>query len=448
MREPGELTIQEAASRLASGELTAEGLVESCLARIGLREGSIRAWALVCAEEALEEARRCDLEARKNCRRGPLHGIPIGVKDIIHVRGMYTRAGTPIYPAHVPTEDAPVIARLRKAGAIFLGKTETTPFANNDPTITRNPWNLAHTPGGSSSGSAAAVADRMCPAALGTQTGGSLLRPAAYNGIVGFKATYGLVSSEGVLPNSWSLDHVGVHVRSVADAAILWPCLREENPSPFARMPEASRHSRTKRPGSPPRLGYIRDFFEAEASKEVLANLADVREQFLRAGAEIVELALPSSFEFVIPGWDIIKQAELYAYHRPLFEERRVEYPPKLKIRLEKGAAVPGHEYVEYLRHRITFQREMCQGMADVDAVFMPIAATTAPRGLSSTGSSYFNRPWTFSGFPAMSIPTGFDGQGLPFGMQLAAQPYGEERLLDTAAWCERILAFPAAGPA
>lgn len=432
---------------MTSGELTAEELMESCLERIRLREGVVHAWVLVFQQEALEEARRCDLEARRNCGRGPLHGIPIGVKDIIHVRGMHTRAGTPIYPAHIPDEDAPVIACLRKAGAIILGKTETTPFANNDPTITRNPWNPAHRPGGSSSGSAAAVADRMYPAALGTQTGGSLLRPAAYNGIVGFKATYGLVSNEGVLPNSWSLDHVGFHVRSVADAAILWPCLCKEEPLPFARMPEASRHSRTKSPGSPPRLGYIRDFFEAAASKEVLANLADVRERFLQAGAEIVVVALPPSFEFVIPGWDIIKQAELYAYHRPLFEERREEYPPKLRIRLEKGGAVPGHRYVECLWQRITFQREICQRMADVDAIFMPIASTTAPAGLSSAGSSYFNRPWTFSGFPAMSIPTGFDGKGLPFGMQLAAQPYREEQLLDTAAWCERVLAFPTAGP-
>ena len=155
-----------------------------------------------------------------------------------------------------------------------MGKTETTPFANNDPTITRNPWNPEHTPGGSSSGSGAAVADRMCPAALGTQTGGSLLRPAAYNGIVGFKATYGEVSNEGVLPNSWSIDHVGVHCRSVADAAILWPCIREREPRPFARMPEPPLRSRRRIPGAPPRLGYICEFFEAETSPEVLENLA------------------------------------------------------------------------------------------------------------------------------------------------------------------------------
>lgn len=444
MREPRELTIREAGERMKSGALKAGELLESCLERIRAREGVVHAWVEVYEKDALEEARRCDGEYARGRLRGPLHGIPLGVKDIIDVRGQYTRCGTPLYPARVAAEDAPVIARLRKAGAVFLGKTETTPFANNDPTITRNPWNPEHTPGGSSSGSGAAVADRMCPAALGTQTGGSLLRPAAYNGIVGFKATYGEVSNEGVLPNSWSIDHVGVHCRSAADAALLWPCLREENPRPFARMPEPPLRSRPRIPGAPPRLGYIREFFEAETSPEVLENLALIRERFLWAGAEIVELPFPPSFTFVGPCWNIIKQAELYAYHRPLFEAYREEYPPKLRVRLEKGASISGHEYVEHLRRRTVFQREMCDRMADVDAAIMPIASTTAPRGLATTGSSIFNQPWSVSGFPAMSIPTGLAANGLPFAMQIAAQPYCEESLLAVAAWCEKVLAFTA----
>jgi aspartyl-tRNA(Asn)/glutamyl-tRNA(Gln) amidotransferase subunit A len=444
MKEPRELTIREAGERMRAGKLTAERLLESCLERIHAREGVLHAWVEVYEKEALAEARCCDRELQAGSRRGPLHGIPVGVKDIIDVKGQWTRCGTPVYPARIPVEDAPVIARLRKVGAILLGKTETTPFANNDPTITRNPWNPEHTPGGSSSGSGAAVADRMCLFALGTQTGGSLLRPAAYNGIVGFKATYGEVSNEGVLPNSWSMDHVGVHTRSVADAAILWPCIREAEPRPFARMPEPPLSSRRRPPDSPPRLGCIREFFEADTSPEVLENLAAVRERFLQAGAEVVELALPPAFAFVGACWSIIKQSELYAYHRPLFEARRDEYPPKLGTRLEKGNAILGHEYVEHQRRRITFQREMSARMADVDAVIMPIASTTAPRGLASTGSSIFNQPWSVSGFPAVSIPTGLDQNGLPFGMQIAAQPYAEETLLNVAAWCEKVLAFTA----
>lgn len=444
MGEPRALTIREAGERIKSGKLTAEKLIESCLERIHAREAILHAWVEVYENEALEEAQRCDREFQAGNHRGALHGIPLGVKDIIDVKGQYTRCGTPVYPIRIPAEDAPVIARLRKAGAIFLGKTETTPFANNDPTITRNPWNPEHTPGGSSSGSGAAVADRMCMAAMGTQTGGSLLRPAAYNGIVGFKATYGEVSNEGVLPNSWTIDHVGIHCRSVADAALVWPCMREDEPRPFARMPEPPRKSHLRIPGSPPRLGYIREFFEAETSPEVLENLASVRERFLRAGAEIVELAFPPSFAFVGPCWSIIKQAELYAFHRPLFEAHREEYPPKLRVRLEKGMQITGHEYVEHLRYRILFQREMCERIADVDAAIMPIASTTAPLGLSTTGSSIFNQPWSVSGFPAMSLPTGLDANGLPFAMQIAAQPYREETLLDVAAWCEKVLAFTA----
>jgi Asp-tRNA(Asn)/Glu-tRNA(Gln) amidotransferase A subunit family amidase len=210
-------------------------------------------------------------------------------------------------------------------------------------------------------------------------------------------------------------------------------------------MPDPPHASRAWAPGTPPRLGYIREFFEAEASAEVVENLAAVYERFRASGAEVVELPLPPSFQHVIPAWDIIKQAELYAYHRPLFMARRDEYPPKLRGRLDKGAAILGHEYAQHLQHRILFQREMCAAMADVDAVVMPVASSTAPRDLSTTGSSYFNRPWTVSGFPAMSLPTGLDKNGLPFAMQIAAQPYAEERLLAVAAWCEAVLAFTAA---
>ena len=444
MMEPRELTIREAGEGIKNGTLTAVALVESCLERIHGREETVQAWAEVYEKEALEEARRQDREFQAGAWSGPLHGIPFGVKDIIDVLGQHTRCGTPIYPAHIPDQECPAVARLRAAGAIFLGKTRTTPFANNDPTITRNPWNPDHTPGGSSSGSGAAVADRMCLAALGTQTGGSLLRPAAYNGIVGFKATYGRISNDGVVPNAWSLDHVGFHCRSAADAALLWPVMREEEPRPFARMPDPPCCSRPSTPGEPLVLGLIRDFYEDQSSPEVLENIASVCKALIGAGAQIVEVSLPPSFAFVIPGWDTIQQAELCTYHRPLFEAYGEKYPPNLKARLEKGMAIAGHEYAEYLHHRIRFQREMFQRMGGVNAVIMPAVPATAPRGLASTGSSLFQRPWSFAGFPALSLPTGLDAEGLPFAMQMAAQPYCEETLLDVAAWCEKLLGFSA----
>lgn len=205
MVEPRELTVQAAITLMRKGDLKAQALMQSCVERIHERESSVHAWVEVYENEALEEARRCDDEFAAGGWRGDLHGIPIGIKDIIHVKAMWTRYGTSVYPPHMADADAPAVQRLKAAGAIILGKTETTPLANGDPTITRNPWNLAHTPGGSSSGSGAAVADRMCLAAVGTQTGGSLLRPAAYNGIVGFKPTYGYISSEGVMPQFMEL---------------------------------------------------------------------------------------------------------------------------------------------------------------------------------------------------------------------------------------------------
>src|SRR5579863_1309909 len=205
--EPRDLTLYRAAELLRRGALTCEALVLSCLERIESRNEQVRAWAELHDEDALQEARRCDLEARVRRWRGPLHGLPVGIKDIIHVKGMHTRAGTAAYAPHFAVEDAPAVAALRDSGSILLGKTVTTAYANRDPSVTRNPWNLARSPGGSSSGSAAAVADRMCLGALGTQTGGSVLRPASYNGIVGFKGGLGKVSTQGVIPLSWQLDH-------------------------------------------------------------------------------------------------------------------------------------------------------------------------------------------------------------------------------------------------
>ena len=236
MPELRELSIADARERMRAGELKAQDLVASCLERIRLRDGNIHAWVEVYEEQALEQAQTCDEAVRAGKWQGDLHGIPVGVKDIIDVKGMWTRAGCSVYSPRVAEADAAAVKKLRAAGAIFLGKTVTTAFANNDPAETRNPWNPEHTPGGSSSGSGAAVADRMCLAALGTQTGGSVVRPSAYNGIVGFKPTHDAISIEGVIPVSRTLDHVGIHAGSVNDTRILYDILREDRPERFAAM--------------------------------------------------------------------------------------------------------------------------------------------------------------------------------------------------------------------
>ena len=439
MLRPRELTITSAIQLMRAGHLTSQDLVESCLERIHEREATIRAWVGLYEKEALEEAQRCDKESRNGQWRGELHGIPIGIKDIIHVKGMYTRAGSPIYPGHVAAHDAPAVELLRAAGAIILGKTETTPFANADPTITRNPRNPDHSPGGSSSGSAASVADWMCFAALGTQTGGSLLRPAAYCGIVGFKPTYGRISTGGIIPNSYSIDTVGIHARSVADAWILCRHLIDKDPLPFARIPRTVVPTK-KGSNSLPHLGRVRDVFEQDVSPEVAQNLAYVLERLERNGALLTDMQLPESFSHVPNWWDIIKETELASYHRTLFESHGDQYPPKIKARIEKGLRIPGYRYVEVLRKRIDFQQEMSEKLSVVDAAIMPTSSTTAPKGLSSTGSPVLNRPWSFCGFPAISIPSGTNNDGLPFAVQLVAQPMAEESLINLASWCERVL--------
>ena len=441
MPEPRELTIIEALAQMKEGRLTAVRLVESCLERIRQREETIHAWTNLYEQQALEEAQRLDEEFQKTGKIRPLHGIPMGIKDIIDVQGMQTTAGCAAYPAHVAETDAGCIQKLRAAGAIILGKTETTPFANNDPTITRNPWNPEHSPGGSSSGSGAAMGDRMCLAALGSQTGGSLLRPAAYNGCVGLKTTYSYISLDGVVPVSWTMDHVGPIARSVADAALLCTVMKDLEPNPFGYMirPDSTP---SKDESAAPRLGYIQEFFEDEATPEMKAHLTDVREKFAAAGARIIQLNFPESFSQAPSSHRTILETELADYHRLPFETGKDKYPPNISVRIERGLTIPGYQYVNALHLRIKFQEEMAKQLSTVDAALMITALSTAPKGLGSTGSHAPLMPWSFSGFPSITVPSGLDRIGLPYGIQLAASPFDEDRLIKVASWCEKVLSF------
>jgi aspartyl-tRNA(Asn)/glutamyl-tRNA(Gln) amidotransferase subunit A len=442
MSEPRELTIADAANRMRKGELKAEKLVASCLERIHQRDGEVRAWVEVYEAQALEEARGCDADFRAGRWRGELHGIPVGVKDIIDVKGMWTRAGCSVYPARVAEADAPAVKRIRDAGAVILGKTETTAFANNDPAVTRNPWNTGHTPGGSSSGSGAAVADRMCPAALGTQTGGSVLRPAAYNGVVGLKPTYASISTEGVIPVSWSLDHVGPLTRSVQDAKTLFDVLKDPRPDPFAYPSTCVSDRRRREIGARLRLGVFRKYAASEASGAVIEHLDTILKRFEQAGMEVIELDLMEGFAAAAGAHRTIMDAELAAYHRTLFDSRGDRYPPNIKVRIERGLTVPGYTYIEAIHRRIAFQKAFGDVLSGVDAAILPAAPSAAPKGLASTGSPVFCVPWSVSGFPSITIPSGLDEQGLPLAIIIGSKPTDEERLFSVAARCERLLSF------
>ncbi|MFQ5828289.1 MAG: amidase [Candidatus Methylomirabilia bacterium] len=441
-----DLTVSEAARRIRAGELSPVELVQACFGRIGVLDPRLRAWVLVDREGALGTAREREAEASAGRFRGPLHGVPVGLKDIYHVQGMPTTAGAGGFAHEQPTSDAESVARLRGAGAVVVGKTATTEFAYLDPAETRNPWNPEHTPGGSSSGSGASVGARMIPLALGSQTVGSVLRPAAYCGAVGLKPTYGRISCRGVLPLAWSLDHVGIFCRSVEDAALALTPLAGHDPGDpcSARESVADYPAACAAAGRPPHLGLPRQFFLEKAGTEVRAHLEAVAQAFARAGAEVEEIKLPQSFERIHAAGATVLQVEAATYHAPRFSTHAEQYRPKIRALIEAGMKISGVDYVGAQHHRRTFREEMTPILERVDALLMPVTGAPAPRGLGSTGDPTFCAPWTFAGLPAISLPSGLAEDGLPLAIQLVSGAFEETRLLATARWCEGTLAFSA----
>ena len=418
-----------AAARIRAGELSPVALLEAVLTRIRALDPRIEAWVHVDEAGARAAAATLDAEARRGSLRGPLHGVPIGVKDIFHVAGMPTRAGTRSFAHSMPTVDATSVARLRAAGAIVVGKTHTTEFAFRDPAPTRNPWNRDHTPGGSSSGSGAAVAARMVPLALGSQTVGSVLRPAAYCGIVGFKPTHGLVPVDGVIPLAWSLDHVGVLARSVADAALAVATM--------AARPVAIESMRA------PRLAVAPELVQ-RAEPDVAGQLTAAVSAFARAGAAITEVKLPASFAVLADAGQRVLEAEAGAYHEAGLREHRADYGASIRDLAEAGIRQSAAVYVRANRARMAFRDEVAPLLSGYDAIISPTAPAPAPAGLSWTGDASLCAPWSSSGVPSISLPTGLGGSGLPHAIQLTGAAGAEARLVSVAAWCETQLGFAA----
>ncbi|HET7342423.1 MAG TPA: amidase, partial [Methylomirabilota bacterium] len=376
---------------------------------------------------ALATARERQAEARAGRVRGPLHGVPVGIKDIFDVAGMPTTAGAREFAHTRPTRDATAVARLRAAGAVILGKTHTTQFAFRDPAPTRNPWNHEHTPGGSSSGSAAAVAARMVPCAIGSQTVGSILRPAAFCGVVGLKGPHGLVPLDGVVPLAWSLDHAGPFARSVADAAVVLAVLADVALEPAAV--EA------------PRLAIGRQLFD-RAEPQLRRHLDGVVERLAAAGARVSELTLPPQFGEIHAAGQVVLEVEAATYHQPTFAKHAADYGPGMREMLPNGLKRPATEYVAANRARLAFRDVMLPLLEAHDALLSPTAPGPAPAGLAWTGDASLCAPWSSAGVPSISIPTGLDPSGLPLALQLVQAPTGLPRLLGTAAWCERALLF------
>jgi Asp-tRNA(Asn)/Glu-tRNA(Gln) amidotransferase A subunit family amidase len=429
--------IAMAGVRMRQGKLTAQQLVERCLEQMARFEDRIQAWVCVDQRGAVAEAQRLDDLARQGQWLGPLHGIPIGVKDIIDVQGLATEAGSPLLKGRIAQQDAPLVTRLRAAGAIVLGKTVTTEFACFDPSPTRNPWNLEHTSGGSSSGSAAAVSLGMCLAALGSQTGGSITRPAAYCGVAGLKPTFGSVEMTGVVPVSRHLDHVGPIGRSAADLGTLFAVMANSAGADDP-LPELV---------GPPTLSVIGEFFLQQADEAVRQVTVAASEALRQAGAGLQMLDLPDSFSLVLPMHRCLMAVDAAETHLQTFTSHGAQYGPQVRALIDEGLSTLAIDYALALRHQDQFRRDLRAIFGQDVIAVTPATPTAAPRGLDSTGDPRFNSPWSHAGVPTVTIPCGLTVDGLPCGLQLIAAPGQERRLLAVAAWCERALAFRAVPP-
>jgi Asp-tRNA(Asn)/Glu-tRNA(Gln) amidotransferase A subunit family amidase len=426
----------EGARLIREGAISSVELVEACLARILQVDAEVQAWAFLDPDHALAQARAADAWRGDGRPTGPLHGVPVGVKDIFDTADMPTENGTVLHAGRTPSRDASAVAMLRAAGAVIMGKTVTAELAGRTPGKTRNPHNPAHTPGGSSSGSAAAVAADMVPLALGSQTRGSVIRPASYCGVYGFKPTHGLVPRHGMLRLSRTLDHVGFFARTIDDLALLAEELaghdaRDPDSRPRARIPY--RQLAAEEPPLPPMLAWVKTpRWEqvTDDTREAFAELA----RALGDRVEEVELLGPAAD--ALGAADLVADAELALNLEREWAAGRSRLSAALRERLERGRAVGAVEYLGALARVAPLVESLDELFAQrYDAILTPAASGTAPEGLGSTGDPGFCILWTFCGMPAISVPLMVGANGLPLGVQLVGPRHGDARLLRTARW-------------
>lgn len=437
------LEAAEAARRIRAGDITAEELVASCLERIEQREPSLRAWTFLDPELALAQARALDARQRNGRALGRLHGLPVGVKDIIDTCDMPTECGSPALAGRRPTHDATVVSRLREQGAVILGKTVTTEFATYRPGKTCNPHDAARTPGGSSSGSAAAVAADMVALAVGSQTNGSVVRPAAFCGVVGYKPSFGYISRAGVLLTSRRLDQVGVFARCVADAIMLVEALVGQDPADSSTRPVArpwlAQPAAAAQPT--PRLAFVRTPVWQQADAEVHEGFAALCRSL---GGSVSEQALPGAFDAAIDHHRVMMETDI-AYNLGAIAERAPDaVSASLRGQIERGrTAYTSHDYLAAVEAVVPLNKSLEPLFAEFDAILTPAAPGAAPLGLESTGNPAFCTIWTLLGLPAVSLPLLCSGDGMPIGVQLVGRYGDDARLLRTASWLQGAVGAP-----
>ena len=440
------LSMQDASALLRAKQVSPVDLASACLDRIQALNPSLNAFITITADAALTEARRAESEMQRGIWRGPLHGIPVALKDSIDTAGVRTTGGSAVFEHRVPREDAAVVARLRSAGAVLLGKLNMQEFAYGGTSVPShfgavlNPWNLKCIAGGSSGGSAAAVAAGLCYASLGSDTGGSIREPAAFCGIVGLKPTYGAVSNRGVIPLSWSLDTLGPLTRTVADSATVLQAIAGYDPddlSSLARPPGDLREAISRNRGRL-RVGIPRDFFYSALDEQVQAAIGEALSVLAGAG-EIIDVALEVSTDRTV------FRAEAFAYHADRIASTPQLYLPETLAKLQTGAGIDAQTYIRARRELDRLRRSMSTLFASVDLLVTPTTPTAAPQiaqypstfeGVLAleAGSVLRNtRPFNMFGIPTITIPCGMTSGGLPIGLQISGPPWAERRVLQFA---------------
>jgi amidase len=414
-----DITALEAVAAIEAGTLTSERLVRGCLDRIAERDGVVKAWAHLDPDQAIAQAQAADAASR-----GLLRGIPVGVKDIIDTYDMPTGHNSPIFEGKVPFGDAACVALCRTANAVIMGKTVTTEFANRHAGATTNPHNAAHTPGGSSSGSAAAVADGHVPLAFGTQTGGSVIRPAAYCGVVGYKPTFGDFSRVGIKMQCHSVDTLGLMARTLDDIALFRAAVLKLSPV------------RIDRDIGRPRIGICRSPVWDKAEPETQALIEGTATRLSDKGASVIDVAFDAPFADIIDDHAAITGFESVRN----YADERLRNPDKVSDELmngpmKRGLAVSFDRYVAAQRKAMAFKAHVDSLFDKVDLLLTPSAPGEAPQGIAFTGDPVFNSIWTLAGTPCVTLPAGTGPRGLPLGVQLVGLRHADDRLLSLAAW-------------
>jgi Asp-tRNA(Asn)/Glu-tRNA(Gln) amidotransferase A subunit family amidase len=422
MTRLNELSAGQIVQGIAAGKFTAEAVTRDCLARISEREETVKAWAFIDPEIALAQARERDRAPAK----GPLHGVPIGVKDIFATFDMPTDMGSPIYRNSRTSADASSVAMVRAAGAVILGKTVTCEFAGLTPSVTRNPHNPAHTPGGSSSGSGAAVADRMATVAFGTQTGGSVLRPASFCGVVGYKPSYNLICRGGIQFAAESRDTIGLLARELDDVDLVAGVL--------TGRPLASTRD------EPPKIGFCRTQFWDAASTESQHAVEDAANRLASGGATILEVSLPDSFSALAEARTIVNPVERSRSLAHEWATNRALISPGLARQIEDGLTIPYTRYLDSLQRIKACRDRVPEIFGEVDILLAPCVVGEAPKGFETTGDPKFQEFWTALHVPTLTLPTHKGPHGLPIGIQLVGRLYDDERLIASARWVFELL--------